>query len=100
MALNVITMSAADAAISQKRVLANSLANAITKAIRIHRPKAGSRAAILNRNAATWSLATKLASEFNRTIADHCSEGGLGGKPTLWVSLTVIPIGPDLREHP
>ena len=60
MALNAITMSAAHAAISQKQVLANSLAIAITKAIRIHRPKAGSRAAILNRNAATWSLATKL----------------------------------------
>src|SRR3954469_6400178 len=74
MALNAITMSAAHAAISQKRVLANSVAIAITKATRIHRPKAGSRAAILNRNAATWSLATKLASEFERTNADHCSE--------------------------
>jgi hypothetical protein len=77
MALNAITMSAANAAISQKRVLASSLAIAITKATRIHRPKAGSRAAILNRNAATWSLATKLASEFARTIADHCSEESL-----------------------
>jgi hypothetical protein len=81
MAWNVTTMSATHAAISQKRVLANSLANAITKAIRIHRQKAGSRAAILNRNAATWSLATKLASEFNRTIADHCSEGGSERSP-------------------
>ena len=81
MALNAITMSAAHAAISQKRVLANSLAIAITKASRIHRPKAGSRAAILNRNAATWSLATKLASEFDRTIADHCSEESLERSP-------------------
>ena len=81
MALNAITMSAAHAAISQQRLLANSLAIAITKASRIHRPKAGSRAAILNRNAATWSLATKLASEFDRTIADHCSEGGSERSP-------------------
>jgi hypothetical protein len=35
----------------------------------------------LNRNAATWSLATKLASEFDRTIADHCSEGGAERSP-------------------
>src|SRR3954463_6778310 len=74
MALNAITMSAAHAAISQKRVLANSLAIAITKATRIHRPKAGSRAAILNRNAATWTLATKLAPEFDRTIADFAAK--------------------------
>ena len=114
MALNAITMSAVHAAISQKRVLANSLVIAITKATRIHRPKAGSRAAILNRNAATWSLATKLGSEFDRTIADHCSErawreahlpgkaDGYPYRPRFWGALLSrnSPHGVALKRRP
>ena len=98
MALNAITMSATHAAISQKGILANSLAIAITKATRIHRPKAGSRAAILRRNAATWTLATKLASEFDRNNRRSLQRSELGEKPTRWVRLTVIPIGPNFES--
>lgn len=76
MALNAITMSAAHAAISQQRVLANSLAIAITKAIRIHRPKAGSRAAILNRNAAQTRRSQHLDRAVVKIEALGAMEGG------------------------
>src|SRR4051812_45237977 len=65
----------------------------MTKARRIHRPKAGSRAAILNRNAATWSLVTKLDCKFDGSITDHNSERGLTNRTNRFVSLMIIVSG-------
>ena len=76
MALNAITMSVAHALSASSDSLANSLAVAITKAIRICRPKAGSRAAILNRNAAQTRRSQHLDRAVVKIEALGAMEGG------------------------